>query len=138
LNQDFPRIGDVASKKTSEATDRYNCIAWAFGDNTRWWWPIKRRYWPLSFENKTPMDAFIELFDAYGWALTNNRTLEAGQKKIALYASLMDGQPTHAARQLPNGSWTSKLGKDIDLTHQLADLEGPAYGTVVRVFKKPD
>ena len=27
-------------------THRYNCIAWAFGDDTRWWWPAYGAFWP--------------------------------------------------------------------------------------------
>jgi hypothetical protein len=47
------------------------------------------------------------------------------------------GSPTHAARQLDNGRWTSKLGELEDIEHSLRDLEGAAYGTVVQVMKRP-
>ena len=35
--------------------------------------------------------------------------------RIALYC--LDGRPTHAARQLPDGKWTSKLGNGPVVTH---------------------
>ena len=47
------------------------------------------------------------------------------------------GTPLHAARQLPNGRWTSKLGELEDIEHVLHDLEGAAYGSVVLVMKRP-
>jgi hypothetical protein len=136
LDKDFPKIGDVGAKKTSEPTDQYNCIAWAFGDNSRWWWPMKRRYWPVPIIGKSPMEAFMELFDKNGWIVTSDRGLEPGQSKIALFVHPKDGQPKHAARLMDSGLWTSKLGSDIDLSHELEELEGPAYGIVSKVFKK--
>ena len=62
--------------------------------------------------------------------------LEPGVEKIALYANAV-GKPTHGARQLANGRWTSKLGKREDIEHALHDLEGELYGTVVRIMKRP-
>jgi hypothetical protein len=47
-----------------------------------------------------------------------------GREKVALYA--VDAVPTHAARQLPNGWWTSKLGPNVDIEH--ADLSALADG----------
>jgi hypothetical protein len=46
---------------------------------------------------------------------------------VALYA---DGQgvPLHAARQWPDGRWTSKLGAMEDIEHALQDLVGSEYG----------
>lgn len=134
--EDFPKLGDVSAKKTSEPTDQYNCIAWAFGDNTRWWWPMKRRYWPIPFDNKSPMEAFLELFNEKGWIVADDRCPEGDHTKVALFFNPIDGQPTHAARLLENGLWTSKLGQYIDLSHELHELEGPAYGVIFRVYKK--
>jgi len=55
-------------------------------------------------------------------------------EKVAIYA--LDGEPTHAARQLSDGTWTSKLGKDIDITHTLRALEGSTYGQVAAYLKR--
>ncbi len=46
------------------------------------------------------------------------------------------GVPEHAARQLANGRWTSKLGRAEDIEHQLHDLEGEVYGTVALLMKR--
>lgn len=62
--------------------------------------------------------------------------LETGFEKVALFADA-DGFATHAARQLNNGRWTSKLGELEDIEHALRDLEGVEYGTVVLVMKRP-
>ena len=45
---------------------------------------------------------------------------------------------THAARQLPGGKWTSKLGKAEDIEHDTADVvAGGIYGEVVELMKRP-
>jgi hypothetical protein len=135
-NLHFPNLSNVASKKTSEKTDRYNCIAWAFKDNRRHWWPNKRRsYWPVQTLGLSVADAFDKWFETDGWEQCAESDHEPGYEKVALYG--VQGQPTHAARQLDNGLWTSKLGPDIDLTHSLHDLIGPAYGVPMRFFRKP-
>jgi hypothetical protein len=36
-------------------------------------------------------------------------------------------EPTHAARQLPSGRWTSKLVLREDIEHDLHALSGEAY-----------
>jgi len=65
-----------------------------------------------------------------------SRELESGYRKIALYADTA-GKPTHVARQLANGEWTSKIGKNEDIVHATLDqLEGDQYGHIVRIFRK--
>jgi hypothetical protein len=129
----FPRLTNPTF--TSPATDQYNCIAWAFSNNSRWWWP-KRGYWPLPVNpSDSVVDAFEALFAHDGWVETDNRTLEDGFSKIALYS--INGIITHAARQLATGEWTSKLGRNVDIAHAIDEVEGPQYGTIFRIYKKP-
>ena len=48
-----------------------------------------------------------------------------------------DNEAKHAAKQLYNGRWTSKVGGNVDIEHDLLDLEGPCYGNVVMYFRRP-
>ena len=60
-------------------------------------------------------------------------------QKIAIYLN-SSNSPTHVARQLLDGRWTSKLGSYEDIEHsRLAGLEGldPAYGAVGCFMAKP-
>jgi hypothetical protein len=61
--------------------------------------------------------------------------VEPGYEKVALYA--LAGLPKHAARQLPGGRWTSKLGPLEDVEHALEGLIGTWYGNVVQILKRP-
>jgi hypothetical protein len=47
------------------------------------------------------------------------------------------GTPTHMARQLSNGNWTSKLGDAEDIEHaQLEQLEGDIYGVAYQFLRR--
>lgn len=136
LNQAFPRLTDVANKKTSDVTPLYNCIAWAFGDNTRHWWPnAARSFWPSATKGLSAMEAFLEWFAADGWTAVTDDSFSQGVIKIALYSK--NGEPTHASRMIGDGLWTSKLGPNIDISHGFLDLDGPEYGNVHQIFMKP-
>ena len=134
FDRDFPDLTDISSKTTSSTDPKYNCVAWAFKDNKRWWWPSPRAYWPSAFSGLTAIQAFESWLDADGWEPTDNSEFEKGIEKLALYTK--EGSPTHMARMLENGSWTSKLGQSIDISHELNDLEGPAYGSVRQLYRK--
>ena len=48
------------------------------------------------------------------------------------------GEWTHAARQLADGWWTSKLGPAEDIRHRTPQaLAGDQYGQVVAFMKRP-
>ncbi|MBI3598382.1 MAG: hypothetical protein HY201_02860 [Nitrospirae bacterium] len=133
----FPRLRGSLYKVTSPPTKKYNCIAWAAGDSTRWWWPTDEYYWPESVSRMETVEVFVLAFQAIGFEVCRDTTLEAGWVKIALYAR-KDGSPTHAARQLPDGAWTSKLGGIDDIQHEKPDdVGGESYGEVVRIMRRP-
>lgn len=134
----FPNLQKADYRVTSEATPQYNCIAWAAGENGRWWWPdpMVQAYWPADIPREATLEAFVQVYAKLGYRFCESGELEPAYEKIALFA-LSDGVPTHAARQLRNGNWTSKLGTQEDIEHSLKDLEGPQYGAVVRFLRRP-
>jgi hypothetical protein len=119
-------------RETSPADVRYNCFAWAFGVTAQWWDP--RHIWPEGCPRELSIKAFMETFGALGYEPCGDGRRQKGWEKIALYAK--GDEPTHAARQLTSGRWTSKLGKNIDIEHRVRDLEGPCYGKVVAYFSR--
>ena len=122
---------------TSPTSWEYNCIAWAAGKQAQWWWPYQHPayYWPESVPRELSVDRFVQAFASVGFEPCEHDDLEPGFEKVAIYA--INGKPTHAARQLPDGQWTSKLGKNIDITHSLRGLEGSIYGQVAAYLKRP-
>lgn len=86
------------------------------------------------------MAAFLAAFATFGYAECPDGDFEAGREKVALFAAAgEDGAlvPTHAARQLANGRWTSKLGAGEDIEHdRVSDVEGPLYGSAVRFARR--
>lgn len=122
---------------TSPLDRRYNCIAWAAGINTRWWWPdpFDLGTWPTGVPRTVTISAFIDAYRTLGYAPCADGTYVVGKEKVALFAIRdASGQldPTHAALQLPDGRWTSKMGPFEDIAHfTLECLEDHMYGSVV-------
>jgi hypothetical protein len=138
LNPHFPNLfNHYVSDEVSEATEKYNCIAWAYGENTRRLWPNLYSYeWPDGITNTETIDSFKELFSSRGYVECNAGDFEEGYLKIAIYANNL-GVPKHAARQLPNGHWTSKCGPYIDIEHTIEGMTNGVYGDVVVYMKRP-
>jgi len=134
----FSRLGHASYQVTSNIDFAYNCIAWAAGDVERFWWPVGQAYWPDNVPREESLDALIRLFENRGFWRCEDGQVEAGMDKVALYAS--QGFPTHASRQLPNGRWTSKLGRWEDIEHGEFDLAGTGpdeYGEIVQYLRRP-
>ena len=84
--------------------------------------------------------AFIAAFRTLGYELCSDGALEQGIEKIAIYT--LNGKPTHAARQLPSGDWTSKLGKWVDIQHTTAESVSTfpkcsIYGKPAQFMRRP-
>jgi hypothetical protein len=136
LENEFPGLRGQPYEIQSLRDDHYNCIAWAAGDNHNWWWPDPdlEDFWPAGIARVETGVAFQSAFASLGYTVCDHDQLEPGCEKIALFA--LDGAPKHAARQLPTGRWTSKLGLMEDIEHALRDLTGTMYGSVVVVMKR--
>jgi hypothetical protein len=133
---EFPFLTAQNHRVTSPATPEYNCVAWAAGDTEHWWQPGV--YWPADLPpSEFGIDALVQAFLALGYQSCGlDAGLEPGVEKVALYAT--GGEYTHAARQLPSGKWTSKLGKDVDIEHDTpGDVAGGVYGDVAAIMRRP-
>jgi len=122
-------------KRTSEETTDYNCAAWALGANDFILWPGEA--WTTSGKIGTIED-FVAEYRARGFVECEPGSPEPGSVRIVLYAR--NGFFMHAARQLPDGAWTSKLGAhEMDAEHPNVEcLCGPGYGQVHCYMKRPE
>jgi hypothetical protein len=128
--QDFSNLRPhLCADYHSDATREYNCIAWAASDTSRRWEPdpFEQYHWPDGVKREYSKQAYIEAFRTAGFEVCDDASPESGMEKIAIYTLV--GEPKHAARRLPNGNWTSKLGDFEDIQHTTLDcLSGPLYG----------
>ena len=123
-----------SSDPTRDSDDKYNCIAWAIGKKDNFWWPRKLGgyHWPDGLPRE-PLDRetignFIKAFESEGFERCDDSEFENGFEKVAIYVNNFD-VPKHAARSLPNGAWTSKMGDDEDIEHETLEvLEGRGFG----------
>jgi hypothetical protein len=125
------------SPQTAPLPKGYNCIAFAAGHTDKAWWPHltnKVFFWPPHLKREFPgvetQENFIQVFQWKGYTKCNNGQPFKGIEKIVIF--LLNGRPTHAARQLESGLWTSKCGRLEDIRHEtLAAVEGKMYGKAV-------
>lgn len=120
----------------SPETDEYNCIAWAYEITDKWLWPGHQdSYWPSGVTGADLLESITQLFLSNGYEKCDTPELEEGYKKVAIYVNQQG--PTHIARQVESGRWTSKLGILEDIEHEtLEALEGDAYGKATAFLKK--
>ena len=132
----FPGLKNSKWKITSPKDKAYNCVSHALNVNDVFWWPDPWGfvYWPDGKRGEPTIDRFISVFDEMGYAECKDSFFEEGFEKIALYCE--GNTVNHASRQLSNGFWTSKLGRDVDIEHGLSSLEGKEYGQATIFLKK--
>ena len=137
LNTDFPRLHQSGFVETSPADRTYNCIAFAAGRSDAWWEPVAAPgyYWPPSVQSDESVDALTRLFETLGYEQCMDGRYEPGYDRVAIYAN--GTEYSHAALQVREEWWVSKLGKSIDIQHKLGALEGGIYGHVARFLRRP-
>lgn len=136
LMKDFPNMNKRNHRIVSPYTDTYNCWAHALGMDDRWCSPDRsaKSVWPLGIRYENTVEAWILVFELYDYTPCNSPQFEKGIEKVAIYVNLA-GVPTHAARQTPNGQWTSKIGDCEGIMHKdLRTLEGNYYGTAMHIL----
>ncbi|MBI3822407.1 MAG: hypothetical protein HY289_06975 [Planctomycetes bacterium] len=137
---DFPDLDKYSWAKTSDPDPKYNCIGFAAGRTDVFWWPddypdADSDYWPRGIAREETVAAFVQLFQSLGYEICSDGSLEVGYEKVAIYA--LGEAPTHAARQLSTGQWTSKLGPEEDIVHENTEsIAGPCYGSVIQFMKR--
>ncbi|HEX5726344.1 MAG TPA: hypothetical protein VFX98_12805 [Longimicrobiaceae bacterium] len=137
----FPGLASSSFTVTSSRTRDYNCFAWAVYRTDVWispvlYDPIQDLYtWPAGAAREDTLEAWSAALAAFGFEPCATADLEPRFEKVAVYASAET--PTHMARQLATGRWTSKLGKLEDVEHDLHALAGSGYGEVALILRRP-
>ena len=139
IRKAFPKLGVTDFKITSPITTDYNCIAHAADEDDRCWWPIShpRYYWPPGLPRENTLASFIAGYGTLGYVPCDSFEEEEGYEKVVIYVDA-NGEPKHAAKMLPGGRWTSKLGDWEDIDHKaLAGVSGVDYGHPKQALKRP-
>ena len=124
---EFPKLYGEGFEITDQPSERYNCIAYAAGDTDEWWWPDGINYWPPWATLDKRMESLEEVFAGLGYERCNDSSLEGSYQKVALYE--VQGEFQHAAIQMPNGRWRSKMGQGPVIEHRNpGSLSGGMYG----------
>lgn len=137
---------DEVAQITSPEDIKYNCIAWATRDTNHFWWPKFPYHWPKEVKREENLDTFVDAYATRGFQSCSDVNHENGWEKIVIYADTLN-KPKHAARQLNQILWTSKLGSSYDVVHpfiyewtyiilngQRIDLR--IYGRLAKILKR--
>lgn len=131
-----PKLGDDY-QVFDRSTIRYNCISYSLGIRDRW-------ISPVTGPGRLPLLWADRVYGRLGYRRLPAADLRpsAGTEKVAVYAIVGgDGRVarlTHAAVQLPDGTWASKVGPFALIRHRTpAAMEGPSHGRVVAVYARP-
>jgi hypothetical protein len=129
----FPNLTAANHTDTSPPDHTYNCHAWALGFTDRWF--DARQWWPQGVNRGETLPYYRRAYESVGFRLSAGWDVEEGIEKIAIYEA--NGKVTHTARLLDDGQWTSKMGKREDITHGRGALDGPKYGHIVIIMRRP-
>ncbi len=133
LTWNLPRTKSQVRKTSNTIASRGQQVPWKFAASGAA--PSPFYYWPVEPREET-VAGFIKAFGQLGYAVCDTSDLEPGYERLAIYADDTN-VPTHMARQLPSGHWTSKLGELEDIQHLTLDqLAGSDYGRVVQFLKR--
>jgi hypothetical protein len=140
LELEIPALkGGNGYRDTSEETLVYNCLSWALGITWTRYEPTPRcagYYWFPGVPRKWDEPTLKKVFEIHKFRVTDNYELEPGYEKVVFYVDSA-GIPTHFARQLPNGKWTSKMGDLNDIEHDTLEIIiNPRYGNPGLVMKR--
>jgi hypothetical protein len=133
----FPDLTTDDPVVTHPPNPRFNCVAWAAGVTDVVWWPADPdAFWPPGAPDELTVPAVVAALATVGYVPCADGGPEPGAEKVAVYARA--GAPTHVARQLPDGRWSSKLGRDCTVSHATpGGVEGAVYGAVVAYLRRP-
>ncbi len=131
----FPNLASEGFSIVGEPSGAYNCIAYAAGDTSKWWWPDGVSYWPPWAAETELIESLKEAFAGLGYQQCDDGRTEGGYQKVALYEKI--GKMKHAAIQMPNERWRSKLGQGPVIEHDSPQsLSGGMYGSVTTYMRK--
>lgn len=136
LERLHPNLSIQGYHISSCKTPYYNCFAWA--SEISHLWIDNYGSWPVELPMELTLETYVKYFGRLGYLPANSldESVEEGYSKVAIYAN-SENEPTHAARQLPTGKWTSKIGALQDIEHNnLKALEDDRFGKAVVILKK--
>lgn len=138
-----PCLGCDGSKLDlrSDPNSLYNCIGYAMGmmdvcvalrhpQKLNWCW------WPPTAPRTLDPQSLIAAFEYFGFVVCDNRLVEDGFDKVALYQK--NGEWQHAAVIEEDDLYHSKMGVWWDVVHRSGDLfHDDAYGDIYAYMKRP-
>jgi hypothetical protein len=136
IERQCPRLTAEGYRVTSRQSVGYNCVAWALGEDDRWWEPAVGYFWPPDLPYDDALDTYVRIFELARYERCDSVELEPGYEKVAVYVDDADAFG-HVARQQDNGRWTSKMSFFEDIDHPTAEsLLGGAFTRIAVALRR--
>ena len=137
LERQHPGLRSTDYRVVSPYDPKYNCIAFGACRKDGWWEPdpMREYFWPDGIPRGYATGAIKAVYEKLGYRECRSPDFEPGFQKVAIYYKPEPIPRWHVATQLPSGRWASKLGKNVDIEHELAALVD-SYGEVAVVLKR--
>ncbi|HEV2677027.1 MAG TPA: hypothetical protein VGV37_21035 [Aliidongia sp.] len=129
-HEDFPDLVRTNAYVTDPGVyDGYNCIGWSVGDTG------------LEFDVEA-VTGMVEFYKGKGFEEVEAKSAGA---EIDLFGVRPNGYfASHASKKytgprvdgMPDGLWESKLYPGVRMSHGRLELQGEAYGDIVKSFRK--
>ena len=127
LTEAFPNLANENFEVVGGPSDRYNCVAYAANKKDQPWDYNHRGHWPPWANRNDRIESLKQVFLGLECEECRDSELEDGYQKVALFE--VQGQAKHAALQMPNGRWRSKIGDGPLIEHDTPEsLAGELYG----------
>lgn len=135
LTAAFPGLAGEDFKILEPPSRYFNCVAFAAGDTTRIWDYNEGYYWPPWTTRDSRIESLMEVFAGLGYEPCDDGAAEDGYRKVALYEE--NGIAQHAALQVSNGRWQSKMGQGPVIEHLSPEsISGRVYGAPTTFMRK--
>ncbi len=122
LHQLFPSLDRTSVMVMDGASASYNCVAWALGYTDRWINP------------PSPIDRFNQLFLGQSPRYYTEKLPALGENATCDGFGNSNAAMTHASRR-DSGTWSSKLGQELRITHNRLGLNGNLYGEILVSYR---
>jgi hypothetical protein len=128
----FPQLGGNDFTFESPKDEDYNCVAWIQETRDDW-----IQFKDANGNLDVNLNRYVEYFKELSYEISDDKILQDGIVKIAIYYDKATNEFKHVARQLSDGRWASKLGDWEDIIHLSPEvLLGKTYGNSLLLMQR--
>lgn len=80
-HQNIPKPSREGFEIVEQPSDQYNCIAYATGDLSKWWYHNEVHYWPNHAARSNTIESLVKMFTGLDFEQCSDGSVEDGYHK---------------------------------------------------------